>query len=423
MKSIIIFLLIFSIIVVIHEFGHFYFARKAGILVREFALGMGPKLFSKQGKDGTTYTVRMLPLGGYVRLAGLNEEEELEPGMAVGLLFDEDGQVRQIDTREQLEIDALPVRVNAADLSQAMQIDAIEMNSDELQSFRVAKNAKIIEKDGTFISVAPVERRYESASVWDKIKTNIAGPINNFILSILVFTLIGFMMGVKAGDQFQIHSVVENSPAQKAGLKTDDILLALDGQSINTQSDIGLLIHEKAGQKVAVTVERNGEKLEKILIPETITDKKSGEKSTRLGIQYGPTMVDMTLMDHLAYGFVQSFMIVKEVLSVILGWFTQGFKLNDLGGPVAMAQATNQVVSYGPISILLFMGAISANLGVMNLLPIPALDGGKIVLNLFEAIRGKPLSQEKEGMITLVGVAILFILMVLVTWNDIMRLF
>lgn len=423
MKSIIIFLLIFSVIVVIHEFGHFYFARKAGILVREFALGMGPKLFSKQADDGTTYTVRMLPLGGYVRLAGLNEEEELEPGMAVGLTLDDSGQVTQIDTQEKLSTDVLPVRVNAADLSQAMQIDVIPMNEEDLVSYSVAKDAKIIEKDGTFIPVAPIERRYESAGVWDKIKTNIAGPLNNFILSIIVFTIIGFMSGMKAGDQFQIQSIVDNSPAQEAGLKKEDILLTIDNQSIDTSTDIGELIKDKAGQKLTLSIQRKDQTLKKTLIPESVQDEETNESTTRLGIEYAPTVVKMTLKDKLTYGVVQSYMIVKQVLSVIASWFSHGFRLNDLGGPVAMAQATNQVVNHGFISIMLFMGAISANLGVMNLLPIPALDGGKIILNLLEAIRGKPLSQEKEGIITLVGVGILFILMILVTWNDIMRLF
>ena len=423
MKSVIIFLIIFSIIVVIHEFGHYYFARKAGILVREFALGMGPKIYAKQAKDGTTYTIRMLPMGGYVRLAGLNEEDELEPGMAVGHQFDADGNVSQIDTRDQLSMQDLPVRIHAADLAEAMQVDVVQEHSEEIQSYAVSKTAKIIEKDGTFIPVAPIERRYESASVWDKIKTNIAGPMNNFILSILVFTLIAFMIGKKPGNQYQILSVVEDSPAQAAELKAGDILLTLDGKTVDVNTEISDITNNKIGKPLAMTVQRKDQTVKTTITPYGVKDEATGKEVARLGIEFTLKSVDMTLLDKLTYGFVQSFVIVKEVLSVILGWFTQGFKVNDLGGPVAMAQATHQVVNHGFVSILLFMGAISANLGVMNLLPIPALDGGKIVLNILEALRGKPLSQEKEGIITLIGVGILLILMVLVTWNDIMRLF
>ena len=111
------------------------------------------------------------------------------------------------------------------------------------------------------------------------------------------------------------------------------------------------------------------------------------------------------------------------VISTILGMFKRGFDVNQFGGPVAMAQMTNTVVQYGALTVINFMSMLSANLGIMNLLPIPALDGGKIILNIYEAIRGKPLAQEKEGIITLIGVAILFILMIVVTWNDIMRAF
>ena len=125
MKTIIVFLIIFSIIVVIHEFGHFYFAKKAGIKVREFALGMGPKLFAKQGGDGTTYTVRMLPMGGYVRLAGLNEEDEIEPGMEIGLTLDENNIVQQINLSDTLDQEELPARVNAADLVNDMTLEEL----------------------------------------------------------------------------------------------------------------------------------------------------------------------------------------------------------------------------------------------------------------------------------------------------------
>ena len=129
------------------------------------------------------------------------------------------------------------------------------------------------------------------------------------------------------------------------------------------------------------------------------------------------------IVDRLLFGFIATWNVITMVLSVLASIFTRGFDLNLFGGPVAMAQATSTVANQGLMNIIWFMASLSANLGIVNLIPIPALDGGKIVLNLIELVRGKPLSQEKEGIITLVGVVLLLILMVAVTWNDIMRAF
>ena len=423
MKSILVFIVLFSIIVVIHEFGHYYFAKKAGILVREFALGMGPKLFSKQAQDGTTYTLRMLPLGGYVRLAGLNEEDDIQPGMEVGLKFNQSGLVEIINLKESLSPDEMPARVDFVDLSEKMEIDVIALGKEEIRTYPVSKSAFIIEKDGTKIPVAPIEKRYESASVWNKIKTNFAGPMNNFILSILVFTLIGFMIGQKQTDQWNIKQVMADSAAEKAGLQAGDIITHINTKPIENWDQLVAATQDIPGQTIQIKINRNNKSIDKEMTLDEGKDETTGKPVGRMGIYQGFVTVKMTLMDKLTYGFVQTFAVIKMVFTAILGWFTKGFSLNDLGGPVAMAQTTHEVVSYGFIPILAFMAMLSANLGFMNLLPIPALDGGKIILNIIEGIRGKPLSQEKEGIITLIGVALLFILMILVTWNDIMRLF
>ncbi|SEP58805.1 regulator of sigma E protease [Ignavigranum ruoffiae] len=424
MKSILVFLLVFSIIVVIHEFGHYFFAKRAGILVREFSLGMGPKLFSNQGKDGTTYTIRMLPLGGYVRLAGLNDEEDIEPGMQVALSLNQAGQVETIHLNEDpLAVDTLIGRVNQVDLARAMEIELIPIGQDQIQRLSVSKRANIIEKDGTKIPVAPIERRYESASVGHKILTNFAGPLNNFILSILLFTVIGFMIGEKTTDQWNIGQVTENSAAAKAGLQAGDIIVALDDQPIGSWEDLVEKTRSMPGQTVSVTVDRDQQEFETSMTIGQAKDEQTGETYGQMGIYQGYVTEPMSLSEKITYGFSQTFLVIAMVFKAIMAWFTKGFSINDLGGPVAMAQMTQEVVTYGFVPVLAFMAMLSANLGFMNLLPIPALDGGKIILNLIEGVRGKPLSQEKEGIITLIGISLLIILMVLVTWNDIMRLF
>ena len=417
LQTIIVFLIIFSIIVVIHEFGHYYFAKRAGILVREFAIGMGPKLFAKQGKDGTTYTLRMLPLGGYVRLAGLNEEEAIQAGMQVGLQLDQQNQVTLINTTDRSEIDELPVQVDHLDLSKDMYIQVIPVGQVDSVHYTVSKTAQIIEADGTRVQVAPLESRYESATVGQKMMTNFAGPMNNFILSIITFAIVGFLMPAVPNNSSEIGAIVENNPAAQAGMLAGDEIIEIDQQSVSTWTEVVSMIQALPGQTVPVVVERDGEEI-------TLTIAVSGEPDGEAVGQIGIYAAQKTgLLDRLLYGFTATWGVIASVLSVIGGMFSKGFDINMFGGPVAMAEATSEVVDQGYTTILYFMASLSTNLGIVNLLPIPALDGGKIVLNLFEGVRGKPLSQEKEGIITIIGVIFLFILMIAVTWNDISRVF
>ncbi|MGO4941448.1 RIP metalloprotease RseP [Ruoffia tabacinasalis] len=419
MTTLLVFLVIFSIIVVIHEFGHYFFAKRAGILVREFALGMGPKLFSKQGKDGTTYTVRLLPLGGYVRLAGLYEEDEIQAGMEVGLEINDNDQVSLINLSDNFSVDEMPVRVDNVDLIDEMIIEAVPVGQTDIVRYSVAKKANIIEADGTKLPVAPREMRYESASVWNKMITNFAGPMNNFILSIIAFTIVAFMIGVPNTDSV-IGEVVDGSVAQEAGLVDGDRVTEVDGQSVSEWSDLVLLIQERPNEELPMTVERENETVDTVVNVQAVTDEQSGNEIGQIGIIADR---EFSFGSSITYGVTATWGMITGVLGVIGSMITSGFNINNFGGPVMMAQATNQVVSLGLPVIINFLATLSANIGVFNLLPIPALDGGKIVLNAIEAIRGKPLSESKEGIITIIGVLIMLALMVAVTWNDINRAF
>lgn len=419
MTTLLVFLVIFSIIVVIHEFGHYFFAKRAGILVREFALGMGPKLFSKQGKDGTTYTVRLLPLGGYVRLAGLYEEDEIQAGMEVGLEINDNDQVSLINLSDNFSVDEMPVRVDNVDLIDEMFIEAVPVGQTDIVRYSVAKKANIIEADGTKLPVAPREMRYESASVWNKMITNFAGPMNNFILSIIAFTIVALMIGIPNTDSV-IGEVVDGSVAQEAGLVNGDRVTEVDGQSVSEWSDLVLLIQERPNEELQMTVERENKTVDTVVNVQAVTDEQSGNEIGQIGIIADR---EFSFGSSITYGVTATWGIITGVLGVIGSMITSGFNINNFGGPVMMAQATNQVVSLGLPVIINFLATLSANIGVFNLLPIPALDGGKIVLNAIEAVRGKPLSESKEGIITIIGVLIMVVLMVAVTWNDINRAF
>ena len=420
MQAVIAFLFVFSVIVIIHEFGHYYFAKKAGILVREFAIGMGPKIFQVR-KGETVYTLRLLPIGGYVRMAGHDEDEqEIKPGMMITIELDKENVVQKLNFDEHLIIEnSVPFQIEEADLHRTMTLSGYFVNSEEKVNLMVSKQATIIESDGTEVVVAPIERQFNSASLWNRIKTNAAGPMNNFILSIIIFIIVGFMQGGVPSNDPVIGQVSDQSAAQEAGLQTSDKIISIDGVDIHSWDEMTSIVRSSADKTLSMTIQRNGDTKNVSITPKSV-EGQNGSKIGQLGVT---RTLDNSILSILGYGFTQTITVVVMVLSALGSIFTKGFNLNQLGGPVAIYSLTSQVAKNGLIDLLSFMGMISANLGVMNLLPIPALDGGKLVLNFIEGIRKKPLDPEKEGYLTIAGAIFLFALMLLVTWNDIMKLF
>ena len=420
MQAIIAFLFVFSVIVIIHEFGHYYFAKKAGILVREFAIGMGPKIFQVR-KGETVYTLRLLPIGGYVRMAGHDEDEqEIKPGMMSTIELDKENIVQKLNFDEHLIIEnSVPFQIEEADLHRSMTLSGYFVNSEEKVNLTVSKQATIIESDGTEVVVAPIERQFNSASLWNRIKTNAAGPMNNFILSIIIFIIVGFMQGGVPSNDPVIGQVSDQSAAHEAGLQTSDKIISIDGVDIHSWDEMTSIVRSSADKTLSMTIQRNGDTKNVSITPKSV-EGQNGSKIGQLGVT---RTLDNSILSILGYGFTQTISVIVLVLSALGSIFTKGFNLNQLGGPVAIYSLTSQVAKNGLIDLLSFMGMISANLGVMNLLPIPALDGGKLVLNFIEGIRKKPLDPEKEGYLTIAGAIFLFALMLLVTWNDIMKLF
>jgi len=420
LQAIIAFLFVFSVIVIIHEFGHYYFAKKAGILVREFAIGMGPKIFQVR-KGETVYTLRLLPIGGYVRMAGHDEDEqEIKPGMMITIELDKENIVQKLNFDEHLIIEnSVPFQIEEADLHRSMTLSGYFVNSEEKVNLAVSKQATIIESDGTEVVVAPIERQFNSASLWNRIKTNAAGPMNNFILSIIIFIIVGFMQGGVPSNDPVIGQVSDQSAAHEAGLQTSDKIISIDGVDIHSWDEMTSIVRSSADKTLSMTIQRNGDTKNVSITPKSV-EGQNGSKIGQLGVT---RTLDNSILSILGYGFTQTISVIVLVLSALGSIFTKGFNLNQLGGPVAIYSLTSQVAKNGLIDLLSFMGMISANLGVMNLLPIPALDGGKLVLNFIEGIRKKPLDPEKEGYLTIAGAIFLFALMLLVTWNDIMKLF
>ncbi|CAJ1188382.1 Regulator of sigma-W protease RasP [Companilactobacillus paralimentarius] len=418
MTAIITFIIVFGILVIVHEFGHYYAAKKSGILVREFSVGMGPKIVAYR-KNHTTYTLRLLPLGGYVRMAGAQEDDsDIQPGtMASLVLNDQDKVIKIITSSKVYDANAVPVQISKSDLVDDLVIEGYE-NGDEtvVKKYSVDHDATIVEEDGTEVQIAPRDVQLQSVSVWKRMITNFAGPFNNFVLAVLAAILAAFMMNGVATNQ--LGHIEKNSIAQEAGLKVNDTIVSVNGKKTSSWTALSTNIQNNPGKKVTLKVESN-KKLKTIkLIPKSV--KSQGQSYGFIGIM---PKTDSSAWAKIKYGFSYSWGTTVMVFHALGKMVSGGFNINQLSGPVGIYSMTSKVASQGIINIILFTSMLSMNLGIVNLIPIPALDGGKILLNIVEAIRRKPIPEQYETVITLIGVGILVLLMIAVTWNDIQRFF
>ena len=417
MLGILTFILVFGIIVVVHEFGHFYFAKKSGILVREFAIGMGPKIFAHIGKDGTTYTIRILPLGGYVRMAGWGDDTtEIKTGTPVSLSLTDDGKVKRINlSGKKLDQTALPMQVTQFDFEDKLFIRGLVL--EEEKTFAVDHDATVVEADGTEVRIAPLDVQYQNATIWGKLITNFAGPMNNFILGVVVFWILIFMQGgVRDVDTNQFHIMPQGALA-KVGVPETAQITKIGSHEISNWESLIQAVEAETKDKTAptldVTISEKGSDKQVTVTPE------ESQGRYLLGVKPG---IKSDFLSMFVGGFTTAADSALRILSALKNLIFQP-DLNKLGGPVAIFKASSDAAKNGIENVLYFLAVISINIGIFNLIPIPALDGGKIVLNILEAIRRKPLKQEIETYVTLAGVVIMVVLMIAVTWNDIMRLF
>lgn len=336
--NIVIAFLVFGLLILVHELGHFLAARKNGILVEEFAIGMGPKLVGFQRGD-TLYSIRLLPFGGFCKMLGEDEE------------------------------------------------------------------------------VTDDERAFSNKSVGARIVVVVAGAAFNIILA-LIFACI--FVGMAGSSTTHIGTVSEDTPAYEAGLRIGDKITQVDGHRIISSDEVGLYISLAKGNPVDVTYVRDG--VSKNL---TITPAKYEDGSFRIGVTFQPINRG-NIFEVIKYGFIKVAFWIKTVF-LSLGMIFRGeVSRQDVGGPIRIiseiSKGYSESVKYGIRNAFLMISRyivlLSANLGIMNLLPIPALDGGRLVFLLIEAIRRKPISREKEGYVHFVGFVLLMILMVFMVFND-----
>lgn len=419
MQTAIAFILIFGLLVFVHELGHFLFAKRAGIMVREFAIGMGPKIFSMT-KGETLYTLRLLPIGGYVRMAGEDmDSTELQPGYRVGLIVNEDHIVEKIifnQSNRQLP-DLLFLEVERADLERGLFIEGYD-EEEQLVRYHVSRDCVLVE-NGKETIIAPYDRQFNAKTVGQRAMTIFAGPLFNFILAFFIYLLIGLINGVPTYEPI-ITEVVEDNPAAQAGMLAGDKVTAIDGQVVDKWQDLTGIVQNSAGETIQVTVERSGQTEDLTMqVKEVIID---GKKYGQIGVRYeSPTEFNpVKAVSNSAVSIYDMTTKISELLGMLV---TGQLNIDALSGPVGIYKVTEDVAQYGIYNLMGFAAMLSINLGIMNLLPLPALDGGRLLFFGFEAVRGKPLDRQKEGMVHFVGIVLLMILMVVVTWNDIQRFF
>lgn len=339
MSTLIAFIVVFGTIVFIHELGHFLVAKLAGVKVFEFSLGFGPQLIRKRIGE-TVYSLRLLPLGGFVKLAGMDEAEELE--------------------------------------------DAV--TDDDPRNF----NRKPL--------------------AW-RMATIAAGPTMNFLLAIILFTV--FYMTVVVPPT--IGFVAPDSAAEQGGVQSGDEIIAINGQSVDTSQEIVKKIQQSAERPLTLTVQRGNETVTLEVTPQGV------EGQGRLGVDIYDEKPQYPLGQSLVAGTVQTYRVTKELVVSLYRMVTRKMPA-ELAGPIGIVQVVGQAANQGLVNLLLLAAVLNINLGLLNFLPVPVLDGGWLVILGIEAIRRKPLAPEHRGIAQFIGLALLILLMVFATFKDITRL-
>jgi regulator of sigma E protease len=354
------FALLITVVVFIHELGHYSVGRWCGIGVETFSIGMGKQIWGKRDKSGTLWRVAILPIGGYVKFYG-----------------DEDPSGKKLEASDNIDSD----------------------------------------------------KNFHNKSVWKKIATTAAGPLFNFILAIFIFSIIFFFRGESLVQPY-VGQVVDESPAYNAGLKTGDEIIYADGNEILYFNDLRNYVLENPSSEIELTIIRDGLEETVFLTPEVIFSKdRFGNEysSARIGVigSQNPEHVELR-----KYGFISSlfrgtketYNLSAKILNYLGNLIVGRESIDQMGGPIKIIQISGEISNYGIIPLLALIAAISVNLGIINLLPIPVLDGGHLLYYSFEVLRGKPLSQKTQEVGMQIGMSLLIALMIFVTFLDISRL-
>lgn len=354
------FVVVLSVLVFVHEMGHYLVGRWSGIRVLAFSIGFGPELVGYTDGHGTRWKLSAIPLGGYVKFFG-DEDAASMPG------------------------------------------------SDALAGMTAAERATTL----------------AGAKLWKRAATVAAGPIANFILAIAIFAVLFTVYGKVIADPV-VAEVRPASAAAEAGVQVGDRLVALDGNDVATFDEVRRYVSIRPLVPITVTVERAGARLDLPMVPkrEEITDQFGNKVELGLiGIvtneQHGNFRVQQFSPGAaILEGFKETGNIITGTGRYIGNIFAGRMRADQIGGPIRIAETTGQMATLGFVAVLNFAAVISVSLGLMNLLPVPVLDGGHLLLYALEALRGRPLNERVQEIVFRLGFALILTLMVFATWND-----
>ena len=426
MTGILAFIVVFGVLVTVHEFGHMFFAKRAGIMCPEFAIGMGPKIFSYKYND-TQYTVRLLPIGGYVRMASKDMEvNPLNAGMRINIKLNQNDEITHILLDDKHNFQHVEeIEVVDSDISERMYVTGLKLNDNSEATYYFSDECYFVE-NSELERIAPLSGRFETKSVWQRFLTLFAGPLFNFLLAFVLFTILFYIQG-KPVDEPIVGTVMEDTPAAKINLEEGDRIHSIDGTEVDSWSHMTQLIQEGEGNPQELMIE-SGEETRTATLEPTVesTELPDGTVQERLIIGVGRDFEDGVIAP-VWWGIeetVSSMSLIFELVVNMIGTIFAGtFSFDMLNGPVGIYKVTETVASQGILVLMNFTALLSVNLGIMNLLPIPALDGGRILFVLYEGIFRRPLNRKVELNIQLIGVLFVLVIMVLVTWNDIKTFF
>ena len=352
------FLAVIGPLVTVHELGHYWVARWCGVHSETFSIGFGRKIFGWRDKRGTEWKIGWLPLGGYVQFLG--------------------------------------------------DRDAVSQPDANWQKLPAAER----------------DRSFPGQPVWKRAAIVVAGPATNFLFAIAIFAAFAMTIGVSSTPP-TVGTVAANSAASDAGLRVGDRIVSIDGREMQTFQDIPMTVAHKLGEPLKLVVERGSERFDLTLSPRLISEKdRFGNEFRRavIGIVAGePRFETVGPVAALGYGADQTWDIVRQTGEVLGQLLTGQRSVKDMGGPIQIAQQSGQVATLGPEALIAFTALISINLGFINLLPLPMLDGGHLLFYAYEALRRKPATPVVQEWAFRFGLAAIVTLMIVVTFNDLGR--
>ncbi|MEK1931219.1 MAG: RIP metalloprotease RseP [Pararhizobium sp.] len=358
------FLLVLTLIVFVHEMGHYLAGRWSGIRILAFSVGFGPELLGYTDKHGTRWKVCAIPLGGYVKFFG-----------------DEDA-------------------ASVPDYGRLEQYSADDRH-----------------------------RTFLGAKLWKRAVTVAAGPIANFILAIAIFAVLFSIYGKPVADPI-VAEVKQDSAAAQAGVLPGDLLVSIDGTLVTTFDDVRRYVSVRPETPITIQIKRKGELLDLPMVPQRteITDQFGNKMELGIiGILTNQETGNFRLqtfgpVEAVGQGVIESWHIVTGTFNYLANLVTGRMKADQLGGPIRVAQASGQMATIGVAAVLQLAAVLSVSIGLLNLMPVPVLDGGHLMFYAVEAVRGKPVGPGMQEIAFRIGFAMVLMLMVFATWNDISSL-